>query len=612
VLAVVIGLIPLARGAAGTDAQKSVFVLWGGRPDLYANAEVDHTLRSRLDREFGTNIDIHMEYVDTFRDDEEERRLLRDFIRHKYAGKSFDVVIPISNSAVQFLRQYGQELFPDVPIVAWGGRREVEIWPPPPPITAVFVKTDVPASFQFIRDLQPDVQRVYLVAGGAPRDHVLLGTFRSALGASRAGMAVDYLVGLSVEELQVELAHLPPRSAVLWLSVTADGAGRRLINRDTLAHVCRTANAPVYGLAASLLDTGIVGGWLADQAALSEATADIAVRVLRGARVEDIPPRQLASVPMVDWRVLRRWGIGESRLPAGTVVRYREPTVWDAYKWRILGGVAVCLAEAVLIVALLLQRVRRRRAETTAAELRRELTHLSRVDTIGELSGALAHELTQPLTAILSNAQAAQRLLASEPPDIAQVREALVDIVDDDVRAGLVIRRLRGMLKRTETVAQPVDLNEAIRDVLQLARGDLHARGVSVYSDLQPGIPAVIGDRVQLQQVLLNLIFNACDAMAGLVPAQRRLTVATASDGADGVGVSVADRGTGIAAGDVEKIFQPFVTSKQDGLGLGLAICRTIVTDHGGRLWATNNEGAGATLHVALPRAAPARASRAH
>ena len=169
------------------------------------------------------------------------------------------------------------------------------------------------------------------------------------------------------------------------------------------------------------------------------------------------------------------------------------------------------------------------------------------------------------------------------------------------------------MLKRTETQTQLVDLNDAIRDVLDLARGDLISRGVSVSAELQAGLPTVIGDRVQIQQVLLNLILNGCDAMAGMDREQRRLTVVTGSTDAGGVGFAIVDRGTGIARTEMEKIFQPFVTTKQDGLGLGLAICQTIIGAHGGRLWATNNAGAGATLHVALPPATtPAAAQRMH
>jgi signal transduction histidine kinase len=586
-------------------------MLWGGRPDLYANADVDRIVRTRLTQEFGSGVDIHTEYVDTFRNQEDERLALRDFIQRKYAGKRFDVVIAIADQATRFLREHGEELFPGVPIVAWAGREE---FAPPVdaehPMATVFVKSDLPGALEFILRVQPDVSEVILVAGAAPRDRPLLDTARARLASYADRVRLEYIIGAPLEALEDRLSRLRPNTAILWLSVTADSEGRRLINRDALAGVCLTANAPVYGLTASHLGTGIVGGLVADQAAMSEETVDIAVGLLRGSRVQDTAVRQLLPVPMVDWRALRRWGIPEDRLPAGTIVRYREPTIWDAYKWRIVGAAALCLAEAMLIVALLVQGARRRRAETVADELRRELTHLSRVETMGALSGALAHELNQPLAAILSNAQAARRFLAMQPARIEDVRDALEDIVLDDERAGRVIQRLRGMLRRTEAQTQLVDLNDAIRDVLDLARGDLVSRGVTVSAELQPGLPPVIGDRVQIQQVLLNLILNGCDAMAGMDSGQRRLTVVTRTTETGGAGFAVVDRGTGIADAAMAKIFQPFVTTKENGLGLGLAICQTIISAHGGRLWATNNTGTGATLHVALPPAATGAAAQ--
>jgi C4-dicarboxylate-specific signal transduction histidine kinase len=274
---------------------------------------------------------------------------------------------------------------------------------------------------------------------------------------------------------------------------------------------------------------------------------------------------------------------------------------------------ALCLLQVLLLLAVFVQWSRRRRAERMVDEQRRQLAHLARAGTLGTLSGALAHELNQPLGAILASAQAARRLLAREgPAALDEVRHAIDDIVLDEQRASRIVEGLRGMLKRGDAHTQLVDVNEAIHETLALAGGDLRARGVAVSVELQARQPAVIADRVQLQQVMLNLILNGCDAMDALEAGQRRLTVATDNAPGGGVDLSVADCGTGIAGGNVEKIFEPFVTTKRDGLGLGLAICRTIVNTHGGRVWATNNDGPGATLHVALPPAAAERPARSH
>ncbi len=247
----------------------------------------------------------------------------------------------------------------------------------------------------------------------------------------------------------------------------------------------------------------------------------------------------------------------------------------------------------------------RKQAELEARLQRQELAHLTRVAMLGELSGALAHELNQPLTAILSNAQAGQRLLAREPVDLAEVRDILHDIAEDDRRAGEVIKRLRAMLKKDEAAKLlALDLNELMQEVLGFAHGDLITRNVSVEVELAPELPPVHGDRVQLQQVLLNLVLNAVEAMSAKPARERKLTLVTARDGDDDLRVLVVDRGTGIPADEMERVFEPFFTTKEHGLGIGLPICRSIVEVHGGRLWASNNEDCGATFHLILPREA--------
>ncbi len=240
----------------------------------------------------------------------------------------------------------------------------------------------------------------------------------------------------------------------------------------------------------------------------------------------------------------------------------------------------------------------RKRIEVELDEQRRELAHLSRVTMLSALSGSLAHELNQPLGIILSNAQAAEALLENDAPDLAELRNILADIVKADRRAGEVIKRLRAFLKRSEANRQAHDVNEIVEETGQLVRSDLIARGVNVECILTPDLPSVRCDRVQLQQVILNLLMNAGDAMTGNEPGARQAQVSTAhSDGR--VRISVRDAGCGLPP-DIESIFQPFVTTKGQGLGLGLAISRSIVESHGGQLWAEPRDS-GATFHVDLP-----------
>ena len=240
-------------------------------------------------------------------------------------------------------------------------------------------------------------------------------------------------------------------------------------------------------------------------------------------------------------------------------------------------------------------------AQTEAAVQRLELAHLMRVSVLGELSGAIAHELNQPLTAILSNAQAALHLLAARSPDLAEIRDALGDIVHEDNRAGEVIKRIRGFLRKDAVRTEPVDINDLVDATVALLHSELIARRIAVDLDLAPGLPTVLGDPVQVQQVILNVVMNAMDAMAATPAGDRRIAIATRIDPRRLVEVSIRDRGPGIKPVDQGRLFEPFYTTKEQGLGLGLALCSTIVEAHGGHLTLGNHPGGGAVATFALP-----------
>jgi C4-dicarboxylate-specific signal transduction histidine kinase len=290
-----------------------------------------------------------------------------------------------------------------------------------------------------------------------------------------------------------------------------------------------------------------------------------------------------------------------------------QPYFWQTTGFRAAAGVALFALGAGIFVVVVRRKERLHRAELAhhralaeaereIAVQRDELAHLSRVTMLGELSGSMAHELNQPLTAILSNAQAALNFLARGPADLDEVREILKDIVDADKRASEVIRRLRLLFRKGEVTHQLLSPGEVVRETLRLLRSDLTNHGVTVHQAIADDLPAIHGDRVQLQQVLINLVMNACDAMAAVSLGDRQLTVRAerAPDGG-GVRLSVADSGPGIPQERLQQVFEPFVTTKPQGMGLGLAVCRTIAIAHGGRLFADHAEGGGAMFILDLP-----------
>jgi PAS domain S-box-containing protein len=261
---------------------------------------------------------------------------------------------------------------------------------------------------------------------------------------------------------------------------------------------------------------------------------------------------------------------------------------------------AVTMADENCFLIVMRDVTDRQRAEVELSTQRAELAHLSRVALLGELSAAFAHELNQPLAAIMANARAGQRLMVREPPDLQEVSSILEDIVADDRRAGEVISRLQALLRRGELQLQPIDINDLVREVVELIHSELIRREVQVHTRLGTALPRVPADRVQVQQVLMNLLVNACDAMGEQPREERIVTIITGETLGKEVKLSVIDQGPGLPVGHEEQVFEPFFTSKRHGLGLGLSICRTIVTAHGGALWGVNNPDRGATFHLVL------------
>lgn len=249
----------------------------------------------------------------------------------------------------------------------------------------------------------------------------------------------------------------------------------------------------------------------------------------------------------------------------------------------------------------------RKQVEAELLQQRAELAHVSRVSTLGELAASVAHELNQPLGAILANAEAAELFLEQEPPPLDELRAILAAICMDDERAGEVIRRMRNLLRKRELERVPLDMNSLVEDVLQLVSGDASLRGVSLSADLAPSLPKIDGDRVHLQQVLLNLIINGMDAMAGEPRERRRMWVRTRVVAESQMELAVIDSGHGIEPEKLGRLFEPFFTTKANGMGMGLSIARTIIEAHHGRIWAENNTSEGAAFRILLPTGKPGR-----
>jgi signal transduction histidine kinase len=511
-------------------------------------------------------------------------------------------VVPIAGEALQFARRHDAVLWPGVPIVCIGASVEALRGDRlGANTTGVAIGFDEAGTLRLARRLQPDAQRLVLVAGDSEYDRGWWPRLEAAAAREAEGLEIERLFGQPLPDLLARASRLTARAIVLYTTVTRDASGRPVTPAIVAEQLSRASGAPVYTVLESQLGSGVVGGSMESFAAHGRRAAVVALRVLRGTPAGDIPIAPPAEpVPVVDWRQLQRFGLSERSLPPGSQVRYRPPSILEQYRGYVVAAGLALAVQTALIVALLAQARRRRRAEAEAAQQRAELAHAARLSAVGQLTASVAHEINQPLGAILSNAEAAELFLASDPPQLERVRRILRDIQQEDQRASAVIREVRALAPKQSPEPKPLDLNGVVRAVVPLVEADARRRFAELELDLDSHPPLTNGDAMQLQQVVLNLALNGLEALGRPAPGERRIRTRTRAAEAH-VELTFADTGPGIAEEALPRLFESFFTTKPDGLGLGPSIVRSIVEAHGGRVTAENGSAGGATFRVRLP-----------
>jgi signal transduction histidine kinase len=452
--------------------------------------------------------------------------------------------------------------------------------------------------------LHPATRTAFVITGASAHDRFLDAVARHAYGDHEARVRIEYLSGLSIQELLDKVAVLPPDSVVIFLSFLCDAEGEYIYSRDLLRMLAEKSNTPIYSVLSTHLGEGVVGGRLLDFPRAGDEAGKLAVRILRGEPVEAIPMlRENYHAYMFDWRQLRRWAISEGKLPAGSTVLYKEATLFEEYFWYVIGLTLFAITETILLISLMVLNRKQKKTEKMlhlAEGQYREMLRFERISRLGQLITSLAHELKQPLAAILSSAQAALRFLKADKIDLNLFQQILGNIVRDDKRAASVITTLQSMVKKEEKAKEPIILNGVLEDVVAVFMSEAIRSNLTIEKEFDESLPPVLGDAAQLEQVALNLIMNAGDALSQNPPNKKRVVLQTKmTDHA--VQVTVRDFGPGIDEARRDELFQPFFTTKKSGMGMGLAICKSIIAEHGGRIWAENHPGGGAVFFFELP-----------
>ena len=599
-------LVPAACLAANT-LPRSVLILSQGSSGAPWPVLAEQAVRSILNiKNPAAPASIYVEQLDLYNfAGPQYEQTLRSYLRDKYHDKPIGVIVALGSAALEMQLRFHEDLWPTIPVVfaavdeATATRLKL-----PSYVTGSTMRLRLADVVTAAESLVPNFKRIVLV--GSPlakspyRRHIVQELHNYEMRLEYIDASV-----LTMAEIRQRVATLPADTVIYYTAISEDAAGIVYTPRDALALVAQVANRPIIVDAETSIGRGAAGGFVLDPVAVGEDAGRRALRILNGESASSIPVTAgNFAKPVFDWQQLKKWNVNETALPDGSEVRFRPATMWQQYSSQLTIIFAALLLQTAMIVWLLIERHRRRSAELASRMRLREVIHLDRVAAVGAMSASIAHELNQPLAAIMTNAEAAEMLLATLPVDQKQLSDILSDIIKSDQRAGDIIAHMRGLLKKpTEFEGKVFDLNDAIRDADHTLGPSAKKRGVLVSTYLAQGPLHVRADQIHLEQAILNLATNAMDAMDAKPPGSRKMTLQTALIGESEVEVSVSDNGAGIPADRLDGIFDTFYTTKQNGIGLGLSIVRTIVEAAGGKIWAENRGERGAVFRFTLPLA---------
>jgi signal transduction histidine kinase len=587
------------QAASGTAPKRVLLLRYSvGYSDLLAR-----NARAELERQSPSVLQIHDAWLTAARvGDENTLARYADYLGSLFSDQRLDLAVTIGSPAVNFFQRYGRQLFPSTPMLAVAqdlpnlGQLE----------TAAATSIDMVRAVETVLRVLPETTNISVVIGNSPLEQYWLAKARLAFRPFERRVSFRWLNDLSFEDILKHATALPRRSAILYINLLSDALGAAYEDHEVVSKLYAIAKAPIFAFDDGDFGRGIIGGPLLSTQDISGDVARIALRILAGEALGGVTITELGigATPKFDWREMQRWGISESRLPPGSKIYFRDPTAWERYRWQMVTIATALLVQMFLIVGLFYERHRRRHAEATSRQHLSELAHMNRSATAGELSASIAHEVKQPLSAITANGSAALRWLAKATPDLDEARAALERIVDGARHAGEVIDTIRSMFRKSDDERQALKPNVLIEEVLTLLHGDFQRRGISIETRLRPGLPEIEANRVQLQQVFLNLLVNAAEAMDTVTDRARILKITLNRKEPSDILITIEDSGPGMEPENIERIFEPFYTTKPAGMGLGLAICRSIVEAHGGRMFAAPGRWYGLAVHISLPATA--------
>jgi signal transduction histidine kinase len=603
-------LTSLACPAAPAPEPRRVLLLHSFGPQFAPWSMISAGLREQLNERSPYPIDLYEASLQTERFSLSGKPgPLLEYVSAMFSDRDPNLIIAMGAPAARFALLNRSRMFPSAPLLVTGAdERTLRDAVLTAKDTAIAVAIEPEKQIESILQVLPETTTIAVVIGDSPLERFWVDELRLAFARFNDRVTFDWLNKLSFDEMIARVANLPPRSAIYYATIRMDARGVPHEEDRALMRLHELGTAPIFTYIDSYFGQGVVGGPMLSTQDVADRSAIVAARILGGEAPDTIksPAIGLAQ-PTFDWRELSRWNIPEANLPKDSLVLFRASGLWAEYRAQVIAVFAAMLTQGALIGWLIFEHRRRHLAEVRSRNSMAQLAQMNRVSTVGELSASIAHEINQPLTGITTRASAALRWLSRDPPEFQKARDALSQIVAASSRTSEIVTSIRAMVGKAPDERADVDLNRIITTVLEIMRIELQRNEIDVALALDATLRKVRCSRVQIEQVVLNLIINAVEAMQSTRP--RVLRISTATSGSDMARVSIEDSGPGIEPSHADQVFKALFTTKPGGIGIGLAICRSIVEGHGGRIWVSPAAHRGAVFHFELPLSAAQKSS---
>jgi signal transduction histidine kinase len=593
------GGIPAAQGGPGAAWR---VVLMRGWDSLYPiNLTREKALRETIADGAPRLVEFFPEEIDPLRFPGAIEADIVALLQRKYADTPIDLVIASGADSLEFAARHRDSIWPNAAIV-FNGIFDGSPWRRPPRTAGVTMALDIEGTVALGRALVPSMRRLYVVSGSSTYDREILVIAMQKLARVDPPVEIHYLTGLTRGQASARVSALEAGDIVLYLSMLRDSDGQLSgPNAPALVQVASSSSVPVLSAIQTQYGRGVIGGSSPSYHLHGRAAGEIARRILQGVDPDTIDVKTVPAANCeVDWYAMQRWQVAEGNVPAPCTLVNRPPDAWRTHLWQIAIAAGIIVVQAALLFVLLVQSRRRRVAEARLQARTADLAQESRISMIGALTANLAHEINQPMGAILSNAEAAQIMLEQGTLTPEKLREILNDIRADDLRASEVIRALRSLFARSQWRPTTIETNAEVAEALRHVEFEAARRHVKLMPNYGSHMPPVLGDSVQLQQVVINLVVNAIEAVAHLAGIRREVRIETSAD-SSGVAIAVTDEGPGLSPEDAGRLFESTFTTKRESMGFGLSIVRSIVEMHRGRVWFEPNVPRGAVFRVWLP-----------